>query len=247
MQGPVQAQPWKRYVDRLQDTYFNNTLFKNLDMRTFTEFRKDLIQSFASVQDHMYGYPSDNYEWFQSHFTDDIIQIVLGVWSFQNLTDKALTDLKPLMHDAWALARLIKFDGNSVQPYSESGVDGDPNKQLVDIPFIFNGKQMTAKVQQRRVKQFVEYSELPSDEKNKDLVTANTFLAFWKINRDAMTGIYTTITTKLSQGGFTKTAERVQLGGRSAVVYKGQRGGKYVKQNNEFVSLKRAQSRIKST
>jgi hypothetical protein len=38
-----------------------------------------------------------------------------------------------------------------------------------------------------------------------------------------------------------KTNERMQLGGKSAVVYEGTRGGKYVKKNGKFISLKQAQ------
>ena len=38
-------------------------------------------------------------------------------------------------------------------------------------------------------------------------------------------------------GGKRPTKQRIQMGGRSAVVYEGTRGGKYVKKGGEFVSL----------
>lgn len=38
-------------------------------------------------------------------------------------------------------------------------------------------------------------------------------------------------------GGKRPTKQRIQMGGRSAIVYEGARGGKYVKKGGEFVSL----------
>ncbi len=45
-----------------------------------------------------------------------------------------------------------------------------------------------------------------------------------------------------SRSNVNPTAERVQLGGRKAVVYQGPRGGKYVKTGGEYVSLSKAMS-----
>ena len=39
-----------------------------------------------------------------------------------------------------------------------------------------------------------------------------------------------------------KTGLKVKLGGRSAVVYEGERGGKYVKQNGKIVPVKKAKA-----
>lgn len=43
------------------------------------------------------------------------------------------------------------------------------------------------------------------------------------------------------------TEERVQLGGRKAVVYRGPRGGKYVKKGGEFMRLKNGGQGLQNT
>jgi hypothetical protein len=45
--------------------------------------------------------------------------------------------------------------------------------------------------------------------------------------------------TKSTTGGKKQTKERIMLGGKSRVIYIGKRGGKYVKQNGKFVSIKK--------
>jgi endonuclease YncB( thermonuclease family) len=41
---------------------------------------------------------------------------------------------------------------------------------------------------------------------------------------------------------YTKTDQKVKIGNRDAVVYKGQRGGRYIKKGGEFVALSKIQS-----
>jgi hypothetical protein len=46
--------------------------------------------------------------------------------------------------------------------------------------------------------------------------------------------------SKKSAATYTKTSAKVKVGKRECVVYEGKRGGKYVRMNNEYVSVKKA-------
>lgn len=177
----------KSYIDHLLNHKFFDILQKiSIDM--FNNSEQKLIIEFAKTQDNAYGYPQSNYNWFQDHMTDDIIEIIIGYdYLRKNQKLKFEDHIKNLMthiHDAWAYARLIKFTKTGLTPYQEHG------KMIVNLSNI--GK---AKIKKSRLAQFIDFELLSQKEKYKDFIPANTLLGLYlnQSQRKILESLYTKI------------------------------------------------------
>lgn len=232
------------YIKRLLDKYLPILNSFNIT-KIAHDAQKNLILNFAIKQDHKYGYMADDYSWYQPHFTDDILEIVLGVSVMINTqTNNQLKfNLLSSMHDAWALARLFKFTKDGLQPFTEPG--GTDDKELVEIPL---PEYTSAKVQKRRLSQFVEFNKLNDNTKYQDTIPADVFMKMWTENKEGCKVlydlVYNTQYANSAYGGkinkYIATKDRVQLGGRKAIVYTSKRGIKYVKNAGNYVLLSKA-------
>lgn len=192
----IKAQQYAKYV---YDNYFLND--KGLQSFNFikdlTQNEKALIIMFATIQDTLYFYhPSNCKEDFDPvGHVDDFLEI----YFIQKYYGKGTTfpTTSELMHDAWALSRIVSIDtqtGMLGKPFSEANdpssepheiltqtkfdeiIKSNNNKHLVKLAFVGNdNKEHTFIVQIRRLKQFVLFNELSKDEQVKDTVPFDTY------------------------------------------------------------------------
>jgi hypothetical protein len=122
------------------------------------------------------------------------------------------------MHDAWALARLISFQNTYIVPFKEpagKGPDREPNRELVDLPilelvdlliFDENGEK-NAKVQKRRLEQFIPYNELNETNRDLDKTPSTVFNDLWNSNKARMIDIYVKFYPNFSTDKLTKVKQ----------------------------------------
>lgn len=170
-------------------TYLSNTYWEEIEnvprYLQNDEHAKEIVKTFAIIQDAMYGYnylPKEVPQQINESHTDDLLELYLSS-KFGNTHD--------IMHDAWALARLISLDTSSeVWKWKkfQEGVEGGVKKLQnienpsesktgveIDLSHFGFGDIGTAQVQERRLLQFVFYEELQRNEKVKDDVPTGTY------------------------------------------------------------------------
>ena len=182
-----------------------------------------------------------------------LVNLISANFSSHKLFIEAMSDV----HDVWACARFNMFVDNdlSLTPFKETGDSKNFGKAIISI----NGAEM----QTRRIFQLIQFENLlvyNYEEAIKDVkpiiayiqynITTDengTFtLEFTKIKAD----IIDLVTPFGAQGGRIRrggsacshapTQQRVMIGGKQRVIYKGKRGGEYIKKGGEFITLAKA-------
>jgi hypothetical protein len=172
------------YLNYLNTTYgaiIRKAMGMTLD--TLTDDQKNLIQQFANAQDTKYNNDQPVVA-DPTTFSDDLFEILLG------LTATNVDDNKEMwvrMHDAWALAYMYQvLNGNCPKQEGESEIMINEsnfaqyckteNKNYIKLSFNdVNGIVRVMVVQARRLTQFIYFSTLIDDEKQKDMTPVEVF------------------------------------------------------------------------
>lgn len=149
-----------------------------------------ILVTFATKQDRDYGDTSEPpTAWRAPGHTDDLFEIYF-LHRFLQARDRGARTPSTVMHDAWALSRMVQYDDSGgLVDYVESGTgDGSPpvidsqeafdmyvdaGRLLVRIPFA-RGTRSTL-IQARRMMQFVSFEGLPRFEQDKDRVPVDAY------------------------------------------------------------------------
>lgn len=263
------------YITKLLEEY--GKFLVDFDFNSLKEEDFDLIKTFAENQDTAYNgnkqvtYSQPFSAATLDSFTDDILEIILGV---KAMKEKTVDQVDPeimnsYMHDAWALARLVRFSKIGLIPFNEacelngnktnSPIEPEHNKFPLDVMVRFNKYQGVAQLQLRRLTQFLPYNGLPETERALDTTPRETFENLYKVtdSKDKMTQLYNKFfqIANAPSGGKTKNKSTTSSFTKvSTTTFKGKKVCTYVKDNSkskkqfikykgEFVPLKEARKR----
>ena len=141
---------------------------------------KLLIDTVAHIQDEMYGMskktvdaitstmstlPTEAKEWTKD-LTDDMLELYM--WMKYGKSGRSVGDL---IHDAWALARMIEYPpGGVFNTYIEKTDVGVADRRPAEVKWsaFDSDKEFNATLQVRRLGQFQPYSGLDPEERDRD-------------------------------------------------------------------------------
>lgn len=165
------------------------------------------------------------------------------------------------IHDGWAIARIMNADGTNfyvkpgmIQVEINDLTSDEINLLMKKEPIrgLTAAKDLTIYVKEEiegfnfdfsfrgdQLRMFIRFNLLDKGNKKADI----PFYNFITKKNDIYEQFAKELFAMLNLTGgkkLARTAARVQLGGRNAVVYQGPRGGKYVKMGGSYVALSKA-------